>query len=155
MSKTTMTVSFAAMLVASMPIAFAQTTTTTTTVQSTAPLAHPTERMLPGQVRFSDMNGATVYDTQDKNIGDVKDIVLDGDGRIGPVVLDVGAFLGIGGKLVAVGLSDINMSTDANGKPHFAVDMTKDQLKSAQAYELKPRNEATGTSTSPAHSTRD
>ena len=104
--------------------------------------------LLPGQIRATQMNGATVYDGQNQNLGDIKDIILDRDGRIAAVVLNVGATLGVGGRYVAVAMGDLKVSSGPNDKPRFAVSLTKDQLKSAQAYDL---NEAkTGTSTAPA-----
>jgi sporulation protein YlmC with PRC-barrel domain len=150
-SKTTMTAAFAVMLAAAMPMAYGQTTTTTTTTHATAATAN---HMLPGQIRFTQINGATVYDVQNQKIGDVKDIILDRNGRVADVVLDVGAFLGMGGKLVAVNMNDIKVTFDDNNKPKFAVDMTKDQLKSAQAFDLNEKNAATGSSTPPAERTR-
>ena len=146
MSKTTMTAALAVMLAAAAPMAYGQTTTTTTTVRTTGSANH----MVPGEIRMTQMNGATIYDIQSQKIGDVKDIILDRNGRVADVVLDVGAFLGMGGKLVAVNMSDIKVTFDDNNKPKFAVDMTKDQLKSAQAFDLNEKNAATGSSTPPA-----
>jgi hypothetical protein len=99
------------------------------------------------------MDGATVYDAQNQKVGDIKDIILDRDGKVAAVVLDVGAFLGVGGKYVAVGMNDLKITQDNNNKPRFTVDMTKDQLKAAQAYELNPRSASTGTTTPPAGTT--
>jgi sporulation protein YlmC with PRC-barrel domain len=146
-----------------MPIAFAQTNAPDATApaaqaqpltadQATGPRAE--NRVMPGQVRFSDMNGATVYDAQNKSVGDINNIVLDRDGRVAAVVVKTGAFLGIGGRKVAIGMRDLTLTTDQNGKPHFAVDMTKDQLKSAQAFDTSPPNTASGSSTPPADATR-
>ena len=152
MSKTTMTAAFAVILAAAAPLAYGQTTTTPvpptlSTVRTTGVTAN---HIMAGQIRATAMNGATVYDVQDKKIGDVKDVILDREGRVGAVVLDVGAFLGMGGKFVAVGMNDIKVSFDTNNKPKFAVDMTKDQLKSAQAYDLDEKKARTGSSTPPA-----
>ena len=100
------------------------------------------------------MDGSTVYDTQNQKVGDVKDIILDRDGKVAAVVLDVGAFLGIGGKNVAVSMNDLKITQDNNNsnKPRFTVDMTKDQLKAAQAYDLNgnARSTSSGSSTAPA-----
>jgi len=99
------------------------------------------------------MDGATVYDTQNQKVGDVKDIILDRDGKVAAVVLDVGAFLGIGGKYVAVSMNDLKITQDNNSnKPRFTVDMTKDQLKAAQAYDLNgnARSTSSGSTTAPA-----
>ena len=79
MSRTTMTAAFAVILAASMPIAYAADTNTaatpptvTTTVHTSVPVNH----IMPGQIRATQMNGATVYDAQGKNIGDIKDMQL-------------------------------------------------------------------------------
>jgi hypothetical protein len=95
------------------------------------------------------MDGATVYDTQNQKVGDIKDVIIDRDGKVAAVVLDVGAFLGVGGKYVAVSMNDLKITQDSNNKPRFAVDMTKDQLKAAQAFDLNARNTSTGTTTAP------
>lgn len=155
-------VAFAALLAASSATAFAQSAMPTTATPATSRpaatatvhSAAPAGQMMPGQVRFSDMDGATVYDSQDKNVGDIKDLVLDQDGRVAVVVLDVGSFLGIGGKNVAVALDDLKMTSNEKGKPKFSVGMTRDQLKQAEAFDLTPKNAATGSSTPPANPPR-
>jgi len=159
-SKTTMTAAFALMLAAAVP-AYAQSSSSSTSspsASSPSTLAsssstHVTATQLqPGQIRATQMDGSTVYDAQNQKVGDVKDIILDRDGKVAAVVLDVGAFLGIGGKNVAIGMSDLKITQDDNNKPRFTVDMTKDQLKSAQAYDLNgpSRNSSGGTTTAPA-----
>src|SRR2546423_8820024 len=64
-------------------------------------------QLQPGQIRATQMDGATVYDTQNQKVGDVKDIILDRDGKVAAVVLDVGAFLGIGGEYDALSMNDL------------------------------------------------
>lgn len=145
MLKTTMTAAFALMMAASLPV-YAQTSSTATTA---APAKTSATHIQPGQIRASEMNGATVYDAQNQKVGDVKDIILDRDGKVASVVLDVGAFLGMGGKYVALPMTDVKVTEDKNNKQRFTVDMTKDQLKSAQAFDLNRTNRASGTSTAP------
>ena len=152
MSRTTMTAAFAVILAASMPIAYAADTNTaatpptvTTTVHTSVPVNH----IMPGQIRATQMDGATVYDAQGKNIGDIKDMILDKQGKVAAVVLDVGSFLGMGGKHVAMSMNDIKVDFDNNNKPKFSVDMTKDQLKAAQAFDLNEKTATTGSSTAP------
>jgi sporulation protein YlmC with PRC-barrel domain len=84
-----------------------------------------------GQLRASQIIGSTVYDVQNRNIGSVKDIVLDRDGRVTAVVVDVGAFLGIGGKYVAVSLNDLKTDND-----RLTLNRSKEQLQAAQSYQL-------------------
>jgi len=146
MSKLTMSAALAAILTAAAPAAFADTPI------SAAPAAN---HVLPDQVRFTDMNGATVYDGQKNAIGDINNVVLDPNGKIAAIVIKTGAFLGIGGKTVAVTMKDLKVTREDNGRQRFVLDMTKDQLKSAQAYDVNPaHNTENGSSTPPARSTR-
>src|SRR5579862_5354815 len=87
-----MTAAFAALLAASAPIAYAQTTTVPSHSATAVEHGLTTQsRVMPGQIRMTDMNGATIYGAGDKSIGDIKDVVLDRDGRVAEVVLNVGA----------------------------------------------------------------
>ena len=132
-----MTAVFAAIVAAAAPGAFAQTSTMPAT--HTAVTSHIIQS---DEVRASKMMGSTVYDLQNRDIGKVKDLVLNKDGKIDAVVLDVGTFLGMGGKYVAVPLSDIK--TD-----HNTLDRTKEQLQQMAAYQLENLDTGAGTSTSP------
>lgn len=147
MNKTTTTAALAVILAIAAPVAYGQTTNAPTrAVRSEMTSNH----IMPGQIRMTEMNGATVYDAQDHNIGDVKDVILDRDGRVAEVVLNVGATLGMGGNYVAVNMRDLRVTTDKNNKPHFAVGMTKAQLKSAQPFHLRTAAQNTGSTTAPS-----
>lgn len=171
-----MTAAFAAMLAASAPLAFAQTTGgapagngAATTTHSAAPAephaaakagtetksateakAGSETQLKPGQMLFSKMNGATVYDTENKDIGDINNVVLDKDGKVAAVVIKSGGFVGIGGKTIAVGMNDLKMTTDKDGKLKFTLAMIKAQVDTAQTYDVNPPKTATGSSTPPA-----
>ena len=139
MSKATMTAVFAAIVAAAAPGAFAQT--------STMPATHTavTNHMIQSdEVRASKMMGSAVYDRQNQDIGKVSDIILNKDGKVDAVVVDVGSFLGMGGKYVAVPLSDIK--SDHN---RLTLDRTKEQLQQMAAYQLENPDTGAGTSTSP------
>ena len=139
---------FAAVLMATAPIAFAQSNAapnTTAPAASDATSANPAgDRIQSDQFRASKMIGSTVYDVQNRDIGKVEDLIVDRDGRVSSAVVDVGTFLGMGGKYVAVPLA--NIKTDNN---RLTLDMTKEQLKQAQAYHLTNDNTGAGSSTSP------
>jgi sporulation protein YlmC with PRC-barrel domain len=102
------------------------------------------EYIQPNQMRASKMIGSAVYDVQNRDIGKVRDLIVDKDGKIDLVVVDVGSFLGMGGKNVAVKLSDIK--TDNN---RLTLDRTKEQLQQMANYSLEDRNTGAGTSPSP------
>jgi hypothetical protein len=81
---------------------------------------------------------------QNRNIGSVKDLVLGRSGDVDAVVIDIGSFLGMGGKYVAVPVSDIK--TDNN---RLTLDRSKEQLQQMVQYRLEDRNTGAGSSTSP------
>jgi len=89
----------------------------------------------PDQMRASKLIGSSVYDVQNQDIGSVKDLVLTKGGEVSAVVIDVGSFLGMGGKYVAVSMNDLKTSND-----RLTLGRTKDQLKSAPAFQLEPQN---------------
>jgi sporulation protein YlmC with PRC-barrel domain len=139
-SKATVTALFAALVAATAPGAFAQT--------STVPATHTTATshiIQADEFRASKMMGSAVYDQQNQDIGKVSDIILNKDGKIDAVVVDVGSFLGVGGKYVAVPITDIK--ADHN---RLTLDRTKEQLKETVAYQLENPDTGAGTSPSPA-----
>jgi sporulation protein YlmC with PRC-barrel domain len=134
-------------LAAAAPAVYAQTTTTYDT-RTTATNTVST-RIQPDEIRASKMIGSAVYDVQNRKIGSVQDMIVKKDGKIDAVVVDVGSFLGMGGKNVAIAPSDIK--TDNN---RLTLDRTKEQLQQMAEYRLEDRNTGTGTSTSPAQGGR-
>jgi sporulation protein YlmC with PRC-barrel domain len=147
MSKLFVTATVATVLAAATPIAYAQTHVhpDAITPQTQAAINGPSSRVIQSdQVRASMMIGSTVYDMQNRDIGTVKDLVLDKDGRVAQVVVDVGSFIGIGGKNVAINWSDIK--TDNN---RLTADLTKEQLQQMAEYRPENRDTGAGTSTSP------
>jgi hypothetical protein len=81
----------------------------------------------PDELTSSIVEGANVYGPGDDHIGDVSH--FHGTGQSAKAVLDVGGFLGIGAKPVALPVSSLNFMRDESGKVHATTAMTKDQLK--------------------------
>ncbi|HEV2100443.1 MAG TPA: PRC-barrel domain-containing protein [Stellaceae bacterium] len=140
MYKPNMTAAVAALLLATAPLAYAQAATASSDTVATSSVIQP------DQIRASKMIGSDVYSVQNADVGKVQDIILDQDGRVASVIVDVGSFLGMGGKDVAIRLSDIK--SDNN---RLTLDMTKEQLQQAQAYQLENPDTGAGSSTSPVH----
>jgi sporulation protein YlmC with PRC-barrel domain len=159
MSKIPAIVTFAAVLAAAAPMASAQTNTN---MERPATVTHTDRNMerhtavnstgdmiQPDQIRASKMIGSSVYDVQNRKLGSVQDLVLNKDGTVADVVIDVGSTLGIGGKDVAVRLSDIKTNNN-----RLTLDRTKEQLQQMAQYRLENRNTGAGTSTSPVEGGR-
>jgi sporulation protein YlmC with PRC-barrel domain len=95
------------------------------------------------ELRASKIIGSSVYDRNNEKIGSVQDIILGSGGKVDSVVVDVGTFLGMGGKNVAVQMDEIKTDHD-----RLTLDKSKDQLKQAPNYALTDRNTGAGQSAS-------
>lgn len=82
---------------------------------------------------MSDIYHASVYDPSNAKIGKIDDLILNSDGQIKMAVIGVGGFLGVGEKDVAVPFTDLKV-TNYKGTEELTLNRTKDQLKSAPAY---------------------
>lgn len=81
----------------------------------------------PEELNASNLEGAKIYGPDDQDIGKVSH--LHGTGANSQVIVDVGGFLGLGAKPVALDISRLNFMRDENGKVHATTTMTKDDLK--------------------------
>lgn len=70
---------------------------------------------------------ATIYGPGDEKIGTVSHVHGAGSGM--QVIVDVGGFLGIGAKPVALDANKLNFMRDESGTVHATTSMTKDQVK--------------------------
>ena len=61
-------------------------------------------------------------------------MVLTGE-KIDAVIIDVGGFLGMGEKPVAVGMDDLAFMADKDGNQYLYTTFTKEQLDAAPAYD--------------------
>ncbi|NRQ18447.1 PRC-barrel domain-containing protein [Ensifer sesbaniae] len=84
-------------------------------------------RLDPTELTPAVLEGATVYGVDDDKVGTVDHV--HGAGAASTVIIDVGGFLGIGAKPVAVPTADLDFMRDENGEVHAVTAWTKDQLK--------------------------
>lgn len=75
----------------------------------------------------SNLIDAVIYDPQDEEIGTVAHV--HGMGQSVQVIVDVGGFLGLGSKSVALDGTQMNFMRDQNGKVHAVSSLTKEQVK--------------------------
>mgnify|MGYP000347920169 CR=1 FL=1 len=87
------------------------------------------------QISADDLIGTTVYDSANQNVGEVGDVILSQDGQIDAVVIDVGGFLGIGEKPVAISFADLEVRKDENNNLSVYSAFTEDQLNNAPEYD--------------------
>ncbi|MFN7004465.1 MAG: PRC-barrel domain-containing protein [Roseinatronobacter sp.] len=100
------------------------------------------------EIEFSELTtdellGAPVYGTRNEWIAEVSELALGEDGEIQSVIIDVGGFLGIGTKPVALPLEEVQLRVDHGGQTGaFAtndlrayVPYTEEQLDAMEEWE--------------------
>lgn len=84
-------------------------------------------RLTSDELTEATLDDATIYGPGDEKIGSVAHV--HGSGATATVVIDVGGFLGIGAKPVAVAATDLDFTRDEDGDVHAVTTWAKDQLK--------------------------
>lgn len=82
------------------------------------------------------LTGASVYDANDEEIGNVGTLILSPEGQVTHAIIDVGGFLGMGEKPVALDLADIDiLRNEAGDDVRVYVAMTREQLETLPAFD--------------------
>ncbi|WP_055046076.1 PRC-barrel domain-containing protein [Devosia sp. A16] len=109
--------------------------------QSTAPAAAPATgpidraTLTDAPLTAEELIGTNAYGPGDEHLGAIGDVILAADGKaVEAVIIDFGGFLGIGTKPVAVAIENLRFATNQNGDKFLFVNVTRDQLDKAVAY---------------------
>lgn len=84
-------------------------------------------RLTADELNASALEGASIYDSEDNSVGTVSHV--HGTGAESVVVIDVGGFLGIGAKPVAVPATSLDFMRDEDGEVHAVTTWTDEELK--------------------------
>jgi hypothetical protein len=84
--------------------------------------------------RASKLRGTTVVNNANEKIGEIDDLIV-GKDRVLFAILQVGGFLGIGSRLVAVPYSSLQISDE--GRRIVLPGATKDQLKGLPVFKYR------------------
>ena len=126
----------AAMVAAALSgIAYAQQTPPATTGVGAPTQAQALTTLPSNAMTVTNYYKQNVYDPADAKIGEITDVLVDKDGKIGAFMVSVGGFLGVGEKDVAVPFTAVH-GTEKNGKWYLTMNATKDSLKSAPGYKF-------------------
>ena len=78
--------------------------------------------------------GTRVYGAGDTDLGEIGDIVMGADNIIEAYIVDVGGFLGMGEKAVAIDAAKINVLKAADGTMVLRTPFSEEQLKAQATY---------------------
>jgi PRC-barrel domain len=83
------------------------------------------------------LQGVRLYGPNDEDVGEISDIVLDDAGVPAQVIVDVGGFLGIGARPVAIEMSQLQiMQATDGGQMRAYVQMTQRELEQLPAVDM-------------------
>ncbi|MCV3764968.1 PRC-barrel domain-containing protein [Rhizobium sp. TRM95796] len=93
------------------------------------------ETAQPTELTAEKLQGATVYGPKDEDVATINRLVMNEQGQIQDVVLDVGGFLGIGAREIAVSPEELNIMRNTKGDDvRVYIDANKDTLKAQPEY---------------------
>ncbi len=126
------TVAFAAAITLLAGSAFAQATIKAPIVV----LPESVQGSAPGYLFAGNLDDYDVYGTDGKEIGEIEDVLLNMDGTVAAVALEVGGFLGIGEKDVLVDWSALEVTREGDDIRVTAPTLTRELLEEAQSVDL-------------------
>ena len=85
------------------------------------------ERLETTELTEANLINATIYGPDDETIGSISHV--HGSGADAQVIVDVGGFLGIGAKPVALQVSQLDFMRDEDGDVHATASLTKAEVK--------------------------
>lgn len=116
----------------------ADNATVSTDDKTMAPVTGPIDRatLTDAPLTAEDLIGTNAYGPADEHLGAIGDVILGQDAKtVEGVIIDFGGFLGIGTKPVAVAIENLRYAIDANNNKYLFVNVTRDQLDKAPAYD--------------------
>jgi hypothetical protein len=90
--------------------------------------------VMAARPRMSQIIGSRIYNDRDQNVGEVDDVLLTPNGPM--AIVQVGGFLGIGGRLVQMPLNDVRWN--AERERLVLPGASKEALETRPAFEYDP-----------------
>lgn len=97
------------------------------------------------QIAASDYMGKSIYNAEDKSIGDVNDLIMEENGGVVAAVVGVGGFLGIGEKNVAIPMDKLTVTREENSV-RLTTTETAESLQSAPKFMTLAEQQTAATS---------
>ena len=85
--------------------------------------------------KASELMGLNIRATNDDNVGEVKDLMINRDGKIAYAAISFGGFLGIGDKMFAVPFEALQIVAVGDDAPYAHLDVTEQTLKNRQGFD--------------------
>jgi len=86
-------------------------------------------RLTEGELLSAEFQDATIFGADDAKVGQISDVLASGD-----VIVDVGGFLGIGSKTLAIPASQLEFMRYEHGEIYAITSWTKEDLMAMPEY---------------------
>jgi sporulation protein YlmC with PRC-barrel domain len=86
------------------------------------------------ELSAENLEGQPVYAANNENIGEISDVLLTSDNQVEAFIIDVGGFLGMGEKPVAISPENLDIRSDEDGELVVFTPLTEAEFENNQAY---------------------
>ncbi|WP_420410169.1 PRC-barrel domain-containing protein [Hoeflea sp.] len=91
-------------------------------------------RVSTDQLSAENLMGQPVYSADNEDIGDISDVLLTSDNQVEAFIIDVGGFLGMGEKPVAISPENLDIRSDETGELVVFTPLTETEFENHQEY---------------------
>jgi hypothetical protein len=93
-------------------------------------------RITPEDLTTEDLTGAPVFGVNDEEVGEIGQLLVTDNGTLDRAVIDVGGFLGLGEREVAVSFDELTiMRMDDGDDVRVYIDASQEALEQQPEYE--------------------
>ena len=92
------------------------------------------QRVSSDLITADDLQGANVYGANNESVADVNEVLMTPAGKVEKIVVNVGGFLGMGARSIALDVNDVDIQKDAKDDVRVYIPMTEEELRKMPEY---------------------
>ena len=92
------------------------------------------QRVSAGLITADDLQGASVYGSNNERVADVDEVLMTPEGKVERLVVNVGGFVGIGSRNIAIDMNEVDIHKDANNDVRVYIPMNEQELRQMPEY---------------------
>ncbi|SMP73593.1 PRC-barrel domain-containing protein [Desulfonatronum zhilinae] len=92
------------------------------------------QRVSSGLITADDLQGASVYGSNNESLANVKQVLMTPEGKVERLIVDVGGFLGMGARSIAIDVNEADIHKDANNDVRVYIPMSEQELRQMPVY---------------------
>jgi hypothetical protein len=92
------------------------------------------QRVSSDLITADDLQGASVYGTNNESVADVDEVLMTPEGKVERIVVNVGGFLGMGARSIAIDVNEVDIHKDADNDVRVYIPMNEEELRQMPEY---------------------